>query len=180
MKKQKNELKITVTMALLCAMSIIMGKYLAINGGQIMRFSLENTPIIIGGMAFGPVAGMLIGICADLIGCLMVGYTINPLVTLGAAVIGLLSGVLTIIFKKRNINLHFSVILTVFVAHFIGSVIIKTLGLYSYYTMPIGILFLWRLLNYLIVGALDGVVIYALMKNKAIQDQITALKEEKK
>ena len=92
MKKIQNNLKLTVILALLCAISIVAGKYLAIRGGDVMRFSLENMPVIFAGMAFGPVAGMLVGVVSDLIGCVLVGYTINPLVTVGAGAIGLVSG----------------------------------------------------------------------------------------
>ena len=91
MKNYRNNLKITVLLAMMVAISILMGKYLAINMGETLRFSLENTPIILSGIAFGPLAGAAVGIVADLVGCLMVGYTINPIVTLGAAVIGILT-----------------------------------------------------------------------------------------
>ena len=100
MEKGINSLKITVALAMLAAISIICGKYLAIPGGEVMRFSLESMPIILSGMAFGPVAGIAVGAVADLVGCFMVGYTVNPLVTLGAASIGAISGILPFITKK--------------------------------------------------------------------------------
>ena len=94
MKKRKIslDLKILCQLAMLIAISIVAGKYLAIGIGEVLRFSLENLPIIFAGIAFGPIAGILVGVAADLIGCLLVGYTINPIVTIGAAVIGGVSG----------------------------------------------------------------------------------------
>ena len=86
-------LKITAALAMLAAVSIICGKYLAIRGGDILRFSFEDLPIIFAGISFGPIAGMLVGVVADLVGCVMVGYTVNPIVTLGAAAIGAFSGI---------------------------------------------------------------------------------------
>ena len=157
------------------AISILMGKYLAIRGGDVMRFSLENTPIILSGIAFGPGAGALVGLVADLVGCIMVGYTINPLVTLGAVAIGLISGFVPRILAKININGKLSLAITVAVAHLVGSVVIKTLGLSSYYDMPFIILMLWRALNYLIVGALDGIVVHILLSRKEIDKQIKEL-----
>lgn len=157
------------------AISILMGKYLAIRGGDVMRFSLENTPIILSGIAFGPAAGMLVGIIADLVGCIMVGYTINPLVTLGAAAIGFICGFMPRLLTKTGMNVRLQLAITVAIAHLIGSVVIKTIGLSAYYDMPFIILLLWRVLNYLIVGALDGVVVHILLNHKAIDRQIKEL-----
>ena len=106
MKKLQKNLKLTVILALLCALSIVMGKYLAIRGGDVMRFSLENMPIIFAGIAFGPIAGAVVGAVADLVGCVMVGYTINPLVTIGAAAIGAVSGSLHLFLKKKSLPIR--------------------------------------------------------------------------
>lgn len=172
MKKGQKSLKLTVYLALLVAISIIMGKYLAIRGGDIMRFSLENMPIIFAGMAFGPVCGAAVGVVGDLVGCLMVGYTINPLVTVGAGAIGLLSGLGALFCNKLGISGPLKTVTAVSVAHIFGSVIIKTAGLAAYYTIPFSILLLYRFLNYVIVGALDGVIVHVLLKNPAISAQV--------
>ena len=175
MTKRQKSLRITIILALMVAISILMGKYLAIRGGDVMRFSLENTPIILSGIAFGPGAGALVGLVADLVGCIMVGYTINPLVTLGAVAIGLISGFLPRILSKTGINGRMNLAITVATAHLVGSVFIKTFGLSAYYDMPFIILMLWRVLNYLIVGVLDGVVVHILLNHKAIDKQIKEL-----
>lgn len=180
MKNNKNTLKITIALSMLTALSIILGKYLAIRGGDIMRFSLENMPLILAGMAFGPWAGALVGAVADIVGCLMVGYTINPLVTLGAATIGLISGLVPSLLRKSKLKGWLVTALTVALAHVIGSIIIKTAGLAAYYTIPFGILILWRLLNYLIVGVLDGIIVHILLNNKGVKLQILRLKGEEK
>ena len=172
MKKGQKSLRLTVYLALLVAISIIMGKYLAIRGGDIMRFSLENMPIIFAGMAFGPVCGAAVGVVGDLVGCLMVGYTINPLVTIGAGAIGLLSGLGARFCNKLGISGPLKTVTAVSVAHIFGSVIIKTAGLAAYYTIPFSILLLYRFLNYVIVGALDGVIVHVLLKNPAISAQV--------
>ena len=176
MKKGVNSLKITVSLAMLAAISIICGKYLAIPGGEVMRFSLENMPIILAGVAFGPIAGAAVGAVADLVGCVMVAYTINPIVTLGATSIGLISGVLAHVTKKANIKPRLATVITVASAHLVGSVIIKTIGLAAYYTMPFAMLMLWRLLNYIIVGTLDALIVHALLSHKGIKSQLSKMK----
>lgn len=172
-KKQKRALRVTVTLSLLVAISIVCGKYLAISGGEILRFSFENLPIIMAGMLFGPAAGVLVGVVADLVGCVLVGYTVNPLVTLGAAAIGFLSGFIWMLLKRSSIPYVFRMILTVAVAHLVGSVFIKTLGLAAFYSIPVWALMLWRLLNYLLVGSVEGILLFFMMKNKLLTRQLS-------
>ena len=179
MKKIQSNLKLTVILALMCAISILMGKYLAIRGGEFMRFSLENMPIIFAAIAFGPVAGVFVGVVSDLVGCLMVRYTVNPIVTLGAGAIGLSSGIAFLLLKKIKLDERLNILLSVAIAHIIGSIIIKTVGLWTYYDIPFEMLLLWRVLNYLIVGILDGAVVYILLKNKEINRMIMKIGAKK-
>lgn len=168
-------LKVMVAAALLAAMSIVCGKYLKIPVGDIMRFSFENLPILLAGMAFGSAVGVITGVLADLVGCLMVGYAINPIVTLGAAAIGLLGGLVYKLCVKLPLMLR--TLVTVVSSHLVGSVIIKTFGLAKFYSIPFFELMLWRTLNYVIVAALEFVIIYFVMKNKAVNSAIDSLKK---
>ena len=126
------------------------------------------------GMLFGPAAGVLVGVTADLVGCVLVGYTVNPLVTIGAAAIGLISGVSWRLLKRGAVPYAFRVVLTVMAAHLVGSVLIKTFGLAVYYEIPIWLLMLWRLLNYGLVGGVEGVLLCFLMKNKLLTKQFSS------
>lgn len=169
-------LTILVISAFLAAISIVCGKYLAIRGGDVMRFSFENMPILMAGMLFGPIVGAVVGVVADLIGCVMVGYTINPVVTVGAASIGFVGGLVYYILGKiKKCPYVLKISVSVGAAHIIGSVLIKTVGLAAFYDMPLGILMLWRLLNYLIVGVLEGFILWYLLKNKALLREINAI-----
>ena len=166
--------------AVLIAMSIVFGKYLSINVGPFMRFGFENLPLILGGIFFGPIMGAVIGVISDLIGCLLVGYTINPLVMLGATVVGMASGIVFHAFKRIPYTLR--VFLSVFAAHLFGSVLIKTPGLWIYYDIPLTVLYLWRCLNYLIVFAAEMPICWILVKNKGIRSalRLPPLPEKKK
>ena len=156
-----------VLCAFLVALSIVCGKFLQIPVGEMLRFSFENLPILFAGLVFGPVAGVMVGVCADLIGCLAVGYAINPLITLGAAVIGLIAGVGGVVL--RRLPTTWQVVLTVAVAHLIGSVIIKTFGLSQYYAMPFLVLMGWRAVNYAVVGAAEVAALCVLVRHKGIR-----------
>ena len=118
-------------------------------------------------MLFGPLVGAAVGVAADLIGCVLVGYAINPILTVGAATIGLLGGLLYRL--PRRLPQTLRILMAVGIGHLVGSVVIKTLGLAAFYDMPVGLLMIWRLLNYLIVGILEYILIYFIMKNKAIR-----------
>ena len=180
MNKIQNNLKLAVILALLSAISIVAGKYLGINAGEFMRFSLENMPIIFAGIAFGPVAGAIVGVIADLIGCALMGWAPIPWITVGAAAIGFISGIVPIILKKAYLPFPLVVMVSVFCAHLFGSVLIKTIGLSLQSGTPYIILMLWRVLNYTIVGSLDGAILYILFKNKGIQSQISAIRKSEK
>ena len=172
--QKKLPLAVMVASALLAALSIVFGKYFAIRVSDTMRFSFENLPILLAGMAFGPVTGVLVAVAADLIGCLMVGYTINPIITVGGAVVGLLGGALYRLLSKMP---HlFRVTLTVMTAHLIGSVLIKTIGIVVFYHYPLWEWMLWRLFNYTVVGAAETVLLYIILKNRAIQSQIGVIR----
>lgn len=198
MQKNRSEVKIKlfgnlktlVISALFVAISIVCGKYLAIPAGDFMRFSFENLPILLAGIAYGPIIGMLVGVAADLIGCLWVGYDINILITLGAAVIGLCGGLMFRVFKKASLLPR--ALISVIVTHTLGSVIVKSIAFswsavfkiygtdifsHSDWIAPFFSSFIvyvaWRTLNYLVVAALESVLIYILLKNKAVRKQLS-------
>ncbi|MDE5563661.1 MAG: folate family ECF transporter S component, partial [Oscillospiraceae bacterium] len=79
--------RVLIIAALLIAMSIVFGKVLSFTIGP-LRISFENLPILMAGIFFGSIIGMVVGAAADVIGCLIVGYAINPIITAGAAWIG--------------------------------------------------------------------------------------------
>jgi len=170
-------LRVMIVSALFVALSIIFGKYLAINPNEFVRISFENLPILMGGIFFGPLVGACIGATADLLGCLMVGYTINPIITLGAVSIGFISGLISSCFKRKNSVLCLG--LSVFIAHIIGSMIIKSLGLHFWYNVPFSLL-VFRIPNYLIISFVEFLIIILLLKNKAFTAQIEKIKPKKR
>ena len=175
MSKNARHLRVMIAAALLTALSIVCGKYLAIRGGDILRFSFENLPILLAGIAFGPAVGALTGAVADLVGCLLVGYAINPIVTVGAISIGLFGGLFFRWFRKMPLLVR--TLLTVLIAHLIGSIGIKTLGLSVFYSIPLWELFLWRALNYLLVGGVEAALLWTLLKNKGVRSQLDRFDE---
>ena len=168
---------------ILTAMSIVLGKFLQIPNPfqEFIRISFENMPIIMSGFAFGPLGAALVGAAADLIGCLLYGYSVNPIITLGAISVGLCSGFISnYSFKKHLLP---RVILSCAAAHVIGSVLIKSYGLAVWYLDKYELGYwefvAWRLLNYLIVGTAECVIIYLLLKNSAVKKQFDKMRGAK-
>lgn len=161
--------RVLVISSLLAAMSIVLGKYLQIPIGDSIRISFENLPILMAGIFFGPFVGAFTGIAADLIGCFMKGYAVNPIITCGAACIGFISGaVYRNFFKDREFPRVTTAIMS---AHIIGSMIVKSLGLVKYYHTPMSVI-AWRVPLYIIIGIAETAAIYTLLSNKAFMAEL--------
>ena len=172
-KHRGGAVKIPVTLSALAAIGIILGKFLAFNVTDFMRFSFENTTIIFAGIVFGPILGAAVGAVQDLVGCLAVGYAINPFITLGCASIGAISGVMFSILKKTPLAIRVSV--STLTAHLAGSVFLKSLGLSLFYDLPFGVTVAWRLLNYVIVGTVEVILLCFLFKSKQLLTEINKI-----
>ena len=166
--------RLLVMLSALGAIGIILGKFLAFNVTDFMRFSLENITIIFAGIVFGPLYGAALGAVQDLVGCLAVGYAINPIITLGCALTGLLSG---LVYKvSEGLPSPIKLSLAVLAGHLVGSVIVKSIGLSLFYSLPFFVTLLWRVLNYVIVGAAEAFLLYFLLKSKQLLSQINKIK----
>ena len=160
------KIKQLIISAMLVALSIVLGKLLQIPIGNSIRISFENLPIIMGGIVFGPVQGLLIGVVSDLVGCLLVGYTINPIITVAAGLMGLIPGLLALLIKKRS-YIMLSVI--ELITHTTCSVILKSIGLWLMYSTPFEVLIL-RLPIYIAISFAEASIIYALYRMKVISN----------
>ncbi len=183
-KKKSNlllfgNLRVLCAASLLSAMSLILGKFLQIPNpfSQIIRISFENLPILFSGICFGPLVGAATGAVADLVGCLLYGYAINPIITLGAAAVGMVSGLVALIVRRP---LWLCCVLSTVLAHLTGSVLIKSLGLAAWYlseyNMGLWQLMLWRLLTYTLIGTLECTIIFLLLRSKAVFAQVESLR----
>lgn len=173
--KNLGNLKIMVAAALFAALSIVLGKFLAFNVGETLRFSFENLPIILCGIMYGPTVGAAVGLVADLVGCLLRGYAINPIITLASVFIGFAAGAVFELLKSSN--RHIRLLVTVLVCHIIGSVIIKTIGLSLILNYPFFITLIQRVVNYIIVAAVEFILLGTLLKNKSLFKTLGAYNE---
>lgn len=162
--------------ALLAAMSLILGKFLQIPTpfSTLVRISFENLPVVLAGLLLGPIAGAMTGAVADLVGCLLYGYAINPLITLGAAAVGLMAGLISLLLVRAPLLVR--ILLAELNAHVVGSLFIKTAGLAAWYLAEYDLgfwqLFGWRAIGYAIITALETALLYLLLRHRGVMKQL--------
>ncbi len=172
-------LRVLCASALLIALSVVLGKYLAVST-PIFRFSLENLPILMAGIFFGPIIGGVVGVIADLIGCVVMSFTVNPLITLGAALVGGISGLVPMLLTRGGKPLRAPIVcLSVALSHIVGSMTVKTIGLAIFASVPTDKL-LWRIPLYLVIGTVECTLLVLLTRNKIFMGQLSRLLQRKK
>ncbi len=162
-------LKTLTGAAMMTAMSVVIGifcKSFLNFGAGLFRVTFENLPILISGILYGPIIGGLVGAATDIISYLLSPqqFAINPIVTVGAASVGLISGLFAkyIIKKKGRGRIIFSCI----PAHIVGSMIIKPIGLYAFYGL--GVLF--RIPLYLVIAPLEITLLCLMYRHRAVRN----------
>ena len=162
MKKVSNSTRTITLAAMMTALSIVIGifcKNFLNFGAGLFRITFENFPIVLAGITCGPVVGGLVGIASDLLSYLLSAqvYPPNLIVTAGACIVGIVSGIVARLIKKDG---AWRIILADGVAHIVGSMIVKTVGLFQFY----GWLVLWRIPLYLVIMTLESLLLLWLFR----------------
>lgn len=167
LKLNKN-LSTLVFCALLAAMTMIFKRFAVFNIDW-LRLSLENAPVLLSGILFGPLAGMVTGIVGDLIGCVFCGYAVNPIITLGMGLAGCVCGAVYHIIKRLPV--FPKLIFSVYSGHILGNLVVKSIGLRLWLATPWATLAL-RIPTYLIIGAAEIFIFSVLLNSKAFTKQM--------
>ncbi len=150
--------------ALLVAMSIVFSRVLSISTG-FLRFNLGSLPVVLAAVLFGPGAGFAVGALADMVGGVLAGYAINPLITLGAGAVGLFAGLGWRYLPARHDSVRLAA--GILLGHIVGSMAINSLALRLFYSYAWGVLAA-RIPNALILAAAEFVLMRALLENRAL------------
>lgn len=78
--------------AMLAALSIAFARLTGFMPSAASRYSIEQMPIFLAGMLFGPLPGALVGFVADSVGCLFSGFGYNPIFCIPPILYGLFGG----------------------------------------------------------------------------------------
>lgn len=135
--------KTLVYMALFVALHLILTRLLVLDLGA-YRITVGSVVTILSGMWLGPIAGGICGFAADIIGCFMKGYAVNPLITVAAVC----WGVIPVLFKplyssKNRTTKTVWICVGVIVTAVLSSLIFTTAGLvlimgYNFYAIMPG------------------------------------------
>lgn len=154
---------LSVAIAWLCKMFLTITPY--------FRITFENLPLILAGYFFGPIAGLFCGLASDILSTALSQYGlggINPIITLGAGCVGLFAGLIPTIFKKKN---NIVLLISVYAAHIIGNILVKSAGLHIMYSWSIPLL-LPRIPLYIAIAAIEYGIMVILTKNKGIHKML--------
>lgn len=120
-------------MGLCVAMTVAFDKFVMIPIGTSIRVGLGALPVVFAAIYISPVAGAAAAAVADLLGCLLAGYAINPIITLGFTLTAFLSGIFyNYVFVKLPLTLR--LFLSIFPAAAAGSALVTSFGLWLWYS----------------------------------------------
>ena len=124
-----------------------------------LPFSSVNETVVAGAVPFA------VGAVADIVGGVLAGYAINPLITLGAGAIGLVAGYAWQKLPDYRTGLRLSI--SVLLGHFVGSMVINSLALRIFYGYAWSVL-LARIPNALVLSAVNIVLLRILLENRSL------------
>ena len=147
---------LSIALAALCMVLLSLGA---------IRITFENLPILLSSVLFGPLVGAATGVTADIISCIIAANPINPIITVGAAMIGAVSGVFSHYIFKKYSTAH--IFISTLASHILGSMIIKSAGLMILYNYPFETI-IWRVPLYIFIWAVESTLIAILLKNPIV------------
>ena len=159
--------------AMLAALQVVLARLIIPMPAADTRFSLEQIPIVLAGLMFGPLAGAMVGFSADLVGCLFSGFGYNPLFGLPPILYGVFAGLLRRYVSDKTSFLR--VLLTYAPAVILGSILWQSFALAYVYNSQgafIESLILklsTRSVQFVITGFLDAVITTILLKSGIFQ-----------
>lgn len=168
-KNRKNRaVKVITSAAMLTALATILGLICKelFTFNWYYRFTVENTPIILAGILYGPLVGGVVGVFSDIISCLVTTGDLNIIITLGAFSVGAVAGTVPCLIRR---NVKIQTALSVLFAHLVGQVGIKSIGKMVYWSMPWQGIFIGLGVS-LVVGVLETLLIIKLRSIKGMNE----------
>ena len=159
--------------AMLAALQVVLARLIIPMPAADTRFSLEQIPIVLAGLLFGPLAGAMVGFSADLVGCLFSGFGYNPLFCVPPILYGVFAGLMRRYVSDKTSFLR--VLLTYVPAVILGSILWQSFTLAYVYNSQGAFLqslilkLSTRSVQFGITGVLDAVITTVLLKSGIFQ-----------
>ncbi len=129
-KNNQNKIFNLCALALLCAMQIVLARFVVIPVGDMMRFSMSFIPVVIAARRFGIIGSAAVYGVGDLLGAIVfpTGGAFFPGYTLTATIAGILYGIFLRPTKKEETKAVFTikVILSAFSTQFFCSLLLNS------------------------------------------------------
>lgn len=164
--------RIIPALAMLVAVSIILTRFfgyiIPVGGANALRISFGEIPVILAGLLFGPLAGFMTGVAADLLGYLINSYGMPyfPGLTLSMGLVGMLPA---LILQNVNGKISFWGLFTAITLMEIPvSIFLNTYWLTFVLGTPYMAIFPWRAIARLILIPVYTVVILAIVNHSFV------------
>lgn len=125
-----------VFLGLLVAMHIVLVRLVVIDLGN-YRITIGSVCTILAGLWFGPVAGGVSGLVSDVLGCLLKGYAINPLISVAAVLWGVIPALMRPLMTGSKVRKTVFACLSVVVTSIFSTLIFTTAGLVIFMGSPL-------------------------------------------
>ena len=160
---KKFTVKTLVTVALLISISIVLARLLVIYITPSVRINFGNIPIMLAGLLYGPIIGGAAGAIADILGTLFLsGMGWYPPLTVSAAIMGIVPGLLAFLVKKNPSIPKMAVI--VFTSNLFGTMLWTTYWLTKLNNVSFGTLAAVRIPLYLCMTVVETLALYTIYK----------------
>lgn len=170
-KKMTWDTRILVFLGLLVAMHIVLVRLVVIDLGS-YRITIGSVCTILAGLWFGPVAGGVSGLISDVLGCILKGYAINPLITVAAILWGVIPALMRPLMTGSKVKKTGMLWLSVVVTSILATLVFTTAGLvlllgYNFYAIMPGRIVQWAIMTP-IYCVLTSVLYYSPLTNMVL------------
>ena len=170
-KKMTWDTRTLVFLGLLVAMHIVLVRLVVIDLGS-YRINIGSVCTILAGLWFGPVAGGVSGLISDVLGCILKGYAINPLITVAAILWGVIPALMRPLMTGSKVKKTGMLWLSVVVTSILATLVFTTAGLvlllgYNFYAIMPGRIVQWAIMTP-IYCVLTSVLYYSPLTNMVL------------
>ena len=170
--------KTLVFMGMLIAMEIILERWIAIPIGNINRVSLGKCVVILSGLWLGPVGGAVVGMISDIVGALISGYSIAPLITVSSMMWGIIPALTKPLLKKNGKTMKCVILcVAILINSVVSTMVLTTLGLVTYYGYELAALIPGRLIQFATLTPVYCIVVCILYMTPLTQMAATITEE---
>lgn len=165
---RRNRVYRLVILAMLTAVSIILTRFLVIYITNEIRISLGNIPIMLAGVWFGPLWGLVVGFVADFVGSTVFSpFGWYAPMTLTPMLMGAVAGLLAKLPMGKNSLARWGTV--TFACNIPGTILWTTLCLSWMYGSPYVVLLTPRIGLYVCIAIGEAIVLYGINRISYVQ-----------